>query len=106
MSATFYSVLLLSCNSAYSEPTGIPVNVNHVRPYTATSPVAYIEVSQSNICDTNTYKINLGTPGGREIYSTVLAAAMSGKKIKVEASNATGCKGWGTEVQSVYVLAN
>lgn len=48
--------------------------------------------------------IDLTAPGGKEIYSAVLAAQLAGKSVYIEASNSTGCTGTWILVQSVTVV--
>ncbi len=95
---------LVASFNGLAEPTGVPVNILSLRPYTSSNPVAYIEVSASTLCNTNGFKINLSEPGGKEMYATALTAAASGKQVKLEVSNATGCQGWGTVLQSIYLV--
>jgi hypothetical protein len=40
------------------------------------------------------------------MYAAALTALTTGKRVILEVSNATGCTGWGTKLQSLYVLAN
>lgn len=78
------------------------VNVIELRPY-AGSPVAYLRVSSAELCGTDAFTIPLTDVGGKEMYAAALAALMSGKQIGLEVSNATGCTGWGTRLQSIFI---
>lgn len=97
-------LLTVATFNCLAEPTSVPVSITSLRPYTGTNPVAVVEVSSYPLCSTNAFKINLGEPGGKEMYATALAAAMSGKQVKLEVSNTTGCQGWGTTLQSIYLI--
>ena len=102
------SASVLSCVTltapAHAEPTSDPVQINWVRPYSSASPVAFIGAASPIICGTDGFKIDLSAPGGKEIYAAVLTAMTAGKRVRLEISNAKGCVGWGTELQSVIVV--
>lgn len=86
----------------HAEPTGLRVNVVELRPY-ASSTVAYLQVSSSELCGTSVFAIPLDEVGGKEMYATALAALVAGKKIALEVSNSRGCTGWGTRLQSIFI---
>ncbi|HET7332009.1 hypothetical protein [Dyella sp.] len=47
--------------------------------------------------------INLGFGGAKEIYAAALSAMVAGKSVQLEVVG-TGCGGWGTTLQSIYIL--
>lgn len=93
--------LLCSAHTVYAEPSGGKVDIVSLRPYAGS--VIYIQVSSSSLCNTDTFTIDTSQLNGKEIYAAVLAAVTAGKKVSLEAANATGCAGWGTKLQSVYI---
>lgn len=93
---------LLITFAAQAEPTGPRVNVIELRPYAGGN--AYLRVSSSEFCGTEVFAIALNEPGGKEIFATALTALTTGKKIAVEIPSGTGCTGWGTRVQSIYIF--
>lgn len=40
---------------------------------------------------------------GKEMCAAALAALISGKQVQLEVSNATGCTGFGSRLQSIYI---
>jgi hypothetical protein len=98
-------VLLCAISAAHAEPTSDDVQIIWVRPYSSATPAAFIGAASPIICSTSAFKIDLSAPGGKEIYAAALTAMTAGKKVKLEISNAKGCQGWGTELQSVTVVA-
>jgi hypothetical protein len=74
-----------------------------VRPYI--NGDIYFSVNSSTFCNTNTFAIAFDAPARKEMHSVVLSALLNSKKIRVEALTATGCNGWGTKVQSIYLQA-
>jgi len=99
------SVLLLAGialpGRAQAEPTSDKLSIVSLRPYGG--GIAYVQVSSDTFCTTDTFTIDLTQPSGKEMYAAVLAALTGGKKIRIEASNATGCNGWATRLQSVFL---
>ena len=76
------------------------LSIISIRPYSGGD--IFIETNaSSNLCDTSTFTIDGNAPDKRELYAAALTA---GKKIGIEISNATGCTGWGTKLQSIYIF--
>ncbi|WP_426344816.1 hypothetical protein ACN9MU_15245 [Pseudoduganella sp. R-32] len=94
--------LSLASAGAFAEPTGAAVKIRSLRPYIYDAgPVVYIYVSQlSAPCETDTYKLELSSPGGKEVYAAALGALLAGKYVRIEAD---GCTGWGSRVRSLFV---
>jgi hypothetical protein len=57
------------------------------------------------MCNTNGFLIKVKDDGSKAVYSGLLAAAMSGKRIKLETWSgcATTNDGWGTEIQAIRI---
>ena len=100
----YFLVFLALCigGAVHAEPTGARVNVISLRPY-ASSTSAYLHVSSPALCGTEVFTIPLNEQGGKEMYATALTALVSNKQIQLEVSNATGCTGWGTRLQSLFI---
>jgi hypothetical protein len=104
------SCILCLCVSAIAaaraEPTTVAVNITELRPYniegTTAGSAVFVAVDLVSACDTNVYKIDLRFAGSREVYAAVLSAFLTGKKVRIEVVN-SGCTGWGSSIQSVYV---
>lgn len=77
------------------------VGVVMVRPYLG--GVVYLQVSDNTFCGTDTFTIDTTQQNGKETYAAVLVAVTTGKKLGLEALNSTGCNGWGTRLQSVFL---
>ena len=86
----------------YAEPTTDPVTVTSVRVYT--SGGIYIAVSPVGLCGTDTFRIEPTAAARKEMYATILVAIARSDRVRLEVSNATGCNGWGTSLQSVYYV--
>ncbi len=56
------------------------------------------------MCGSSAFLIKVKDDGSKAVYSTLLSAAMSGKKVKLETWGVCAANGgWGTEVQGIYV---
>jgi len=96
------ALLSIVSTSAFAEPTGSAVKIRSLRPYVyAAGPVVYIYVSQlSAPCETDTYKLELSSPGAKEVYAAALGAHLAGKPVRIEAD---GCTGWRSKVRSIFI---
>ena len=95
--------------ACYAEPTTAATTIQQIRTYmqTASSGVSssiLLTVTNSNICNTNNFLIDMSMSGGKEAYATALVAFTTGKSVMLEVSNATGCTGDWTKLQSIYVV--
>jgi hypothetical protein len=100
------SILIMLSASVQAEPTSpVAVKVLQVRPYME-SNLVYIEVSSAGLCNATIFVIQTNLLGGKEAYAAALTALATGKKVLLEVSNTTGCTGFGTKLQSIYLLAN
>ena len=96
------SLFLLIPASAFSDPTSDKTTITNIRPYIGSNAV-FLQTANSIICQTDVFTIDLSKPNGKAAYAAALAAMSTNQKVQLEISNATGCKGWGTELQSIYV---
>jgi hypothetical protein len=99
----------MAAPNAGAEPTSGPLYVTQLRPYgnPAGSGIVFVYFNAIALCGTSTMSIDLAWGAGKEIYATLLAAALAGKQVKVELSNSTGCdsaRPWDSKIQSVYVV--
>lgn len=94
-----FSFLSFECNAGAVSGNTI---IDYLRPYSGSG--VYISVTTNAICDTSVFFIELNTAGGKAMYAAALAALAANKSVALEVSNATGCKGWGTLLQSLYII--
>ncbi len=91
----------------YAEPTTESTKINSLRLYmfedVSMAGHVLITVASSNLCNTNSFKIDLSLGGGTEAYSMALAAFISGKEVQLEILNSKGCTGDWTSLQSVII---
>lgn len=91
--------------SAVATPEStVPANIIQLRPYVNGN--VYIHLDSNVLCETSVFMIDGSNAGKEVMYSAALAAFMGNKKIRVEALTSTGCAGWGTKLQSLYLVPN
>lgn len=95
----------LMSGAALAEPTTGPVKILEVRPYNVQGAPGsvYVRIDQVSLCNTDTYRIDLGWSGSKEMLATALSALVADKPVKVEVVN-TGCAGFASQIQSLYIL--
>lgn len=98
-------LFLAGAGIAAAEPSSPRVKLIEVRPYIANNDV-YIRTNVDAICGTSIFRIVTSQPNGKEAYAAALTAITSGKSVVVEVSNSTGCTGFGTVLQSIYIVAD
>lgn len=93
---------------AWSGEESGPLQITMLRAYNGVTPTGgpgavFVVVNQQSLCGTTVYRIE----GDRSetLYAAALTALATGKPIRVEISNETGCTGWGTKLQSLYILS-
>lgn len=94
-------VALCTPNAIRAEPTGGKVSIVAVRPYVG--GLIYLHVSSGSLCATSVFTFSASEANGKEMYAVALTALASGKKVQLEVSNAAGCTGWSTRLQSIYL---
>lgn len=100
-----FAVLILVvgwCLVANAEPISSPTTLMFLRPYAGDNMV-YVRVTESDVCETLVFGIDVSKPTGKEMYAAALSALLAGAPVQVEISDATGCTGWGTLLQSIYI---
>lgn len=101
-------LVLLTSTLCLAEPTSGPVHIVTLRPYSnsggSTGGAIYVTVDSSTFCSATVFKIDLTFGGAKEAYAAALSAIVSGKSVQLEVLNSTGCAGWGTTLQSIYIL--
>jgi len=95
--------LLPTIGLAIPESTA-PVSVTEIRPYV--NGTIFVTVDSVELCNTYTFRIDFAATGKNSMYAAVLTALATGKKVRLEVHTGTGCQGWGTALQSVYLQAN
>ena len=94
-------ILLPTLSLAYESSE--PVSITQLRPVVGN--LVYFHVDAVAMCGTSAFRIKLDTESGKAMYSAMLSAAMSGKKIVIETwGECAENGGWGTEVQGVTIL--
>jgi hypothetical protein len=99
----FMGFVFLGSVNAFSEPTSGPLFVSLLRVY-ATGDV-YVSMKSNSFCNTDSFHIPASTAGRKEMLATLLTAQSLNSSVFLEASNATGCAGWGTKLQSIYLAS-
>jgi hypothetical protein len=106
-------IIALAVTSAFgpsiarANPFDTPGTILYVRSYSAgASSFALVRLSQGGTaCGTDTYTINLSDPGGQGMLAVAMEALALGSTVTPEISNATGCTGWGTALQSLMITS-
>lgn len=94
-------VALCASGVVQAEPTGGKVSILSLRPYSG--GLIYLEVSSGELCGTSVFAFSGSEVNAKEMYAAALTALVSGNQVQLEVSNATGCTGWGTRLQSIYL---
>lgn len=97
------SIMVISAASAIAEPTSGNLYVSYLRTYA--DGTVFVTVNTSSFCSTNTFTVLPSAPAKNQFLATLLTAQSLEKPVLLEVSNATGCNGWGTAIQSIF-LAN
>lgn len=97
-------VLAYCIDAALAEPTSARVVILDLRPY-AGSEVTYVHVNSTALCNTDVFIIDTSQANGKQMYAAALTAVASGKEVALEVANATGCTGWATKLQSIYIFS-
>lgn len=96
MRALAAAAVLLASPAVVAEPTSAPLQIKTLRPYGGGQNV-YVNVGETSFCAADTFVIDVSGPNGREMY------AASKSPVRLEVVNATGCAGWGTRLQSIFL---
>jgi hypothetical protein len=104
MNRVLFLVTLLFSTASFGYEESDYVRVTLLRPILGGN--VYFEVDHpAAMCGTSAFLIKVIDDGSKAVYSTLLSAAVAGKKVKLETwgACAEGNNGWGTEVQGIYV---
>jgi len=104
----YYSKLILFISILVSTQAyalnSVDLTIVNLRAYT--QGTYFVQVNSSIMVDgsscSTVYKVNPDMAGGSNVIATLLTAFASGKNIIVEIPS-TGCTGWGTLIQSLYI---
>lgn len=95
----------LALTQAQAEPVSpTQTTITLVRPYGG-SNLVYVHVNTTELCSNSVFTIAIDQPNGKEMYAAALTAVAANKKVLLEVSNATGCTGFATRLQSIYVYS-
>jgi len=103
MRIVLFALLVALCvpRAAQAGPVGPRVSILSIRPYSGGS--IYIGVSSHELCGTEVFSFTSVEINGKEMYAAAMTALVSGKQVQLEVSAATGCTGWGTKLQSIFL---
>ena len=101
------AMLILASFGCAMVASAEPVSPNQttvtlVRPY-AGSNLVYVHVNSTELCGVSVFSIAMDQANGKEMYAAALTAVAANKKVLLEVSNATGCTGFATRLQSIYL---
>lgn len=94
------SLAWIAAELAHSEPTTPSLMIQSIRPYNNQSApgVVFLQLSQTSVCGTDVYKIDLSWSGSKELLATALSASLANRPVLIEVAS---CTGWGSIVQSL-----
>jgi hypothetical protein len=97
---------LVVSSGVFAEPTTQKVKITSLRPYASDNSGVYLQVDRvTPVCTheggINVFLIDLKTQ--KADYAAALTAFALDKEVQIEISNETGCTGWGTRIQSLYI---
>ncbi len=100
---------LAVCAASYTvsaEPRTVPLTISSLRAYT--EGTYFVNVNTSSMATgspcTTTYTVNKDDAGGKNVIATLLTAKASGSTVQIEINTTDGCTGYGTAIQSVFLL--
>lgn len=103
MRIVIFALLVALCvpRAVQAAPIGGRMLILSMRPYIGGS--IYLAVSSKDLCGTEVFSFMGGDVNGKEMYAAALTAMVAGKEVQLEVSAATGCTGWGTRLQSIFI---
>ncbi|RBP51488.1 hypothetical protein [Arenicella xantha] len=91
--------------TASAEPRSVAVDITKMRPYASGNyfvTVSSDEMNDSSNC-TLVYKVQSDAAGAKSVIASLLTAYALEKPIEIEIPTSTGCEGFGTPIQSVFL---
>ena len=88
-------------NLGHAVPTSSNLYVDYIRVYS--NGTVYIGVTTADFCSTSVFSIPSTTIAKKEFLASLLSAQAANKPVWLEAVNSTGCTGWGTAIESVWL---
>jgi len=88
-----------------ASPNTEPSEIRLLRPYangTMFVQIASGDLSDGGSCST-VYRVRDDQPGAKAVIATLLTAYALEAEVEIELPTATGCTGFGTPIQSVYL---
>ena len=102
------SLVLIACMisaNSMAEPRTAEVSITAMRPYTTGD--YFVTVSSSAMATgpacTTVYKVQASDPGAKSVIASLLTVYALGGTLQIEVPTATGCEGFGTPIQSVFL---
>lgn len=93
--------LIIIAPPANAVPVSSPLFISYVRTY-STGDI-FIGVTTNDFCSTSVFVISANLPAKKEMLASVLIAQSMNRSILFEANSSTGCNGWGTQLQSLWL---
>jgi len=107
LKVTMVCAAVLSAVPASADPRSVLVDITRLRPYT--SGTFFVSVSSAQLTTgascTTVYAVKKDDPGAKNVIASILTAFALGSKVQIETPTATGCSGFGTPIQSVFIPA-
>lgn len=100
--AVYFGLLLsVIASPVNAEPSSSALLIAMVRTYS--SGDIYVSMKSAAFCSTDTFRIPASHAGRKEMMATLLIAQAMDRPVLLEVVNSTGCAGWGTSLQSIYL---
>ena len=99
------SAILLLSAAVSAEPRTVSTTITKLRPYTDGSYFVTLGSNALNNATTCTtvYLVQSGDAGANAVIASLLTAFALGSNIQIELPTATGCEGFATPIQSVFI---
>ena len=96
---------MIAAFNAAAAPNTLPGQIILLRPYSNGS--MFVQLDTSGLADgttcTSVYAVRSDLTGAKTVIATLLTAYALGADVEIEVPTSTGCEGFGTGIQSVYL---
>jgi hypothetical protein len=103
----FIVVFTFVSYAAQAEPRTAEATIVWMRPYTTGD--YFVNISSSRLTTgatcTTVYRVKADDPGAKGVIATLLTAYSLGAPLQLEVPTNTGCEGYGTPIQSVFLTS-
>lgn len=91
--------------NAVAAPNTEPAKIKLLRPYA--NGTMFVQMNTTTLTDGGTcssvYRVQNDQPGAKAVIATLLTAYALESDVEIELPTSTGCTGFGTPIQSVYL---